>query len=179
MTKLVVEGIDRAGKSSFIQYIGEQLGWPITKMRVPKSPRDAVLFYKQYWDQLRDYPHSLVYDRGHISEAVYAPLYRPTSCNHFWPNAVYADELLVEDVFIVYVYPNAKHHDLLLPDERPNANRDAELMAFDVRLEMSSLPVIPICSHSKYGPFWRTHADMFQELMSGLTACTLSNRTWV
>lgn len=79
----VIMGIDRIGKDSFIN---NNLNYcNITHLTKPPKNQDPLLFsknqYLNYFINLKN-NNNIVYNRGHIDEFVYAPLYRNYSTNY-------------------------------------------------------------------------------------------------
>lgn len=77
----VVMGIDRVGKNTFVDKVLRDLDPDIQEIHLSKPPEnvDPLMFtkaeYSEYFMKLKDNDH-LVYNRGHIDEFVYGPLYR-------------------------------------------------------------------------------------------------------
>lgn len=73
----VVMGIDRVGKDTFIEY--NLPDYRLTHLSKPPEGEDPLRFSKaEYCDYFLDLKKSdkVVYNRGHIDEFVYAPMYR-------------------------------------------------------------------------------------------------------
>jgi hypothetical protein len=71
---IVIEGIDKSGKTSLAAALSSMLGWPVVKCVQP-GPGGAV---REYMAKLRDNPGPFIADRFHLGESVYGPLYRRT-----------------------------------------------------------------------------------------------------
>lgn len=162
---LIFEGVDRCGKSSLIEGWRKQFHhYKLEKMRVPCALSEAVMWYEEYFDDLCGVFGSKVWDRGHLSEVVYAQLYK-NYCHFNWPSTIWMMEearIRTQPTFIVYVYP--VWYQLLGLDERPNANLQRELSAYDVALGATSLPVIDITKHCTDRVAWREQSDVLIEL---------------
>lgn len=162
---LIFEGPDRCGKSSLIELFRKKHhDFRLEKMRVPKQLHEAVNWYEDFFRSTCNEGGNKVWDRGHISEAVYAPLYRDY-CHVNWPATLWKYEETYfsgQAVFIVYVYPIWT--DLLKPDERINASIQRELSVYDVALGTSSLPVINITKHERKVQAWRSELAVLAEL---------------
>lgn len=83
----VVMGIDRIGKNTFIDNVLRMYDPSLTEIHLSKPPEgeDPLIFskteYAEYFTSLQKKDH-LVYNRGHIDEFVYGPLYREQ--NTYW-----------------------------------------------------------------------------------------------
>lgn len=107
----VVMGIDRIGKNTFIEKILKDLDPDIKEIHLSKPPAgvDPLAFtkaeYAEYFMKLKNEDH-LVYNRGHIDEFVYGPIYR--NQNTYWLE-IYEQEMrdsLDNTVFILLVSEN-------------------------------------------------------------------------
>lgn len=107
----VVMGIDRIGKNTFIEKVLKDLDPELTEIHLSKPPADVdpLMFtkaeYAEYFMELKKKNH-LVYNRGHIDEFVYGPLYREQ--NTYWLK-IYEDEMWEEmknTVFILLISEN-------------------------------------------------------------------------
>lgn len=169
MRHYVVEGLDRVGKSSFIVELARQTGMGVTKMRVPKTLAESKLWYAEHFVSLMN-GEPTIWDRGHISELVYAPLYRPAVTSQSWTEALRQwMPALVDDVAVIYVYPGDTA--LMKKDERPEADKLAEIRGFTRELEACPWPVYRVCSHElvvdeAWG--WRSKADMVTEVLANV-----------
>lgn len=170
MKHLIVEGIDRVGKSTLIAALAAELGAKVVKMRVPKTLAESKAFYWDYFFQLADSDEPMVWDRGHISELVYAPLYRPAMVDAAWTRTLrYALPTMALEATVVYVHPGDTS--LMKRDEdRPNANRDAELAAFERELRWCPLDVHRVCSHELVDGAWRWRnlEDRVSQVLAGI-----------
>jgi nicotinamide riboside kinase len=91
-TKFLIDGIDRLGKSTLINNIQEQLGYHLVihydkpkKLRtyVEQDSSDALRYYQEQANrgmfELLKSNVPIIFDRTHLGELVYAPLYRKYS----------------------------------------------------------------------------------------------------
>jgi hypothetical protein len=76
---VVIEGIDKSGKSSLAAAVRGLTGWPVMKFGPPKNAGGASL---EYFKALVDNPGPFIADRFHLGESVYGPLYRGTERMH-------------------------------------------------------------------------------------------------
>lgn len=163
---LIFEGADRCGKSSLIEGFRKQYhDFRLEKMRVPRKLHEAVQWYEEFFQTTCNGRGNKIWDRGHISEAVYAPLYRDY-VHLNWPSTLWKFEETYfrgQAVFIVYVYP--VWTELLKPDDRKGANLQRELSAYDVALGQTSLPVINITKHMTSHVAWRSEEAVIAELV--------------
>lgn len=110
----VVMGIDRIGKDTFIEY-----NFPdYRKIHLTKPPKDVdpLLFSKtEYCDYFRNLKLSdhVVYNRGHIDEFVYAPLYR--DYNTYWLT-IMEEEFAPEVANTVFVLLYTDNFDMMVDD---------------------------------------------------------------
>ena len=85
--QFIIEGVDRMGKSTLIQGIQEELGYHLVvhyekpkKLQAYAESETPLLqyqmaLYRGMFD-LIDADHQIIFDRGHLGEMVYAPIYR-------------------------------------------------------------------------------------------------------
>ncbi len=71
---IVIEGLDKTGKTSLAKYLSERLGCPITKFSAPTG--DPYLEYMRYL--VKD-AHPAVLDRFYLGELAYGPVKRGKS----------------------------------------------------------------------------------------------------
>lgn len=90
---ILVEGTDRAGKSTLVQRLSDTLYFDSIKLR--HQPGDQYARYVGY------YAHAerAVFDRGHISEELYAPFYGRSAS--FTPRQQEKLDQLVNEQFLV------------------------------------------------------------------------------
>ena len=88
MSKFILEGLDRLGKSSLATNIQKRLGFhQLIHFSKPIAcePYDGILLqyqsesFKQMFKMLNEPGYNLIFDRAHLGEYVYAPLYRKYS----------------------------------------------------------------------------------------------------
>jgi len=72
---VILEGVDKTGKTTVANDLRNILGWPIIKHSQPKPP---VTAYEEYNATLDRVTEPFIADRFHLGEAVYGPLYRGT-----------------------------------------------------------------------------------------------------
>lgn len=184
MAKLIIEGVDRLGKSTLINGLIEVLGYhtvlhyekPRYLPNVYGSNKTQALFEYQkdsFWvgfDMLSIPDAPLIFDRFHLGEVVYSPRYR----NY---DGMYAiDEIEAE--FLAQDIPGAELPLLVLlhttnfsfvVDDGQSFNFDAKeseqedfLNAFDA----SNLPKIAVQVND--GSHFRPAADILNDVLSGL-----------
>lgn len=162
---VIFEGCDRVGKTSLIDaYAAPNPHYRRDKMKVPRTLAEANVFYNAYYMELWTSTRPTLYDRGHISEQVYGPLYRPETVNNWWPSLLNVQELVPprQRTVIVYVYP--VWLSLLKSDERIGSNLTNELQVYDTVLSYSHWPVIRITKHHIHSAAWRNMDDVLYEL---------------
>jgi len=85
--QFIIEGVDRMGKSTLIQGLLDTLGYHLTihyakpqKLRAYADLPDPAFRYQwELYNQmfgLIDQQAKVIFDRGHLGELVYAPMYR-------------------------------------------------------------------------------------------------------
>jgi hypothetical protein len=126
---ILVEGCDRIGKTTTIAAMRELLPeYEVRKPRAPKTEGEARSIYADFFQALSE-PGNIIWDRSHISELVYANLYRdynPLS----W--IMYLEKFAIgQNPFIKIIYYYPVWGNLLGEDERPGADRVAELNMYD------------------------------------------------
>lgn len=74
---IIIEGCDKVGKSTLAKYIEEKYGFRYIKVSQPKKCGP----YKEYSDLLVSIKkgENVVFDRFHVGEEVYGPIYRGKS----------------------------------------------------------------------------------------------------
>lgn len=164
---VVFEGVDRCGKSSLVdKYCVIEKPRHYFKMRVPTTLQESVEFYDDHLHRLQTSTEPTVWDRGLLSELVYGPLYRPDEC------PAYRRRTLIEatriptklPVIVVYVYP--LWTDLMLPDERPNADINAELHRYSVVFDAIHWRKVAMTKHtiSDGNRAWKNRDVSWEEL---------------
>lgn len=84
--RIIVEGIDRLGKSTFINNILKSYGaHPIIHCSAPpKGIADPAKYQEEYFTKcfkMLNQPIDVIFDRCHLGEYIYGPLYRKTDPN--------------------------------------------------------------------------------------------------
>lgn len=163
---IIFEGVDRCGKSTTVQALVRELqreGYQnqVRKYKPPVTVEETWHTFRAYFNSLIDLasPDWLIWDRGHVSEMVYGPLYRGSNYTgssgeylsrwlQHWDRVAYGETYDGRQSVIVYLYP--LDLSLLLPDtERgpEGVGVNAELAQFEVMLKQTRLPVIRVSSH--------------------------------
>lgn len=149
---IIVEGIDRCGKSSTIREMMRLLpGYELRKLAPPTTRASAIITYTRFFNELTD-GGNVIWDRGHISEAVYAGLYRDYSIVDMLFR--YEREALKQNPFIKLLYFFPVYGTLLSDDSRPGADRVAELFTYDNMLVNSEIHVTKQSTHSSMRREW-------------------------
>lgn len=68
----IIEGSDKAGKSTLAKHLSELYGLPVTHLSKPKT-NDT---FKEYSDLINNISSPMIFDRSYLSEYVYANLWR-------------------------------------------------------------------------------------------------------
>jgi thymidylate kinase len=95
---ILLEGTDRAGKTTLAQRIGDELGFDSIKLRHQEA--DQYARYVGYYV----HADNAVFDRGHISEDLYGPLYGRLPS--FTPRQLTKlDKLVNETCLVIFCLP--------------------------------------------------------------------------
>ena len=73
---LILEGCDKTGKSTLAAKLSKELGFPILKTSAPKKGEDP---YREYVTKILTSNENIIFDRFHLGELVYGPIYRKKS----------------------------------------------------------------------------------------------------
>lgn len=98
---ILVEGIDRAGKSSLVKELKNRLSWDTRFLGHQNCNQ-----YKRYLHEYARMEHSVL-ERGHISEAVYSQIFKRPDPFSF-SELVVLDGVLNADFIIVYADPDVE-----------------------------------------------------------------------
>ena len=72
--RIIIEGCDKTGKSTLAKQLSERYNLPIIKVNQPKT-EDSLIEYLELLKQ----NDNAIFDRLHLGENVYGPLYRNTN----------------------------------------------------------------------------------------------------
>lgn len=72
MGHIIIEGLDKTGKSTLARFLSEKTGMPIQKFSNPGAQEDAAVEYIQFLVTAQ----SSIVDRMHLSEMAYGPALR-------------------------------------------------------------------------------------------------------
>lgn len=72
---IIIEGLDKTGKSTLSRFLAEKTGMPIKKFNNPKPGEDAAVEYAEFIVTAQ----SCIVDRMHLSEMAYGPVFRGKS----------------------------------------------------------------------------------------------------
>lgn len=150
---IIVEGIDRCGKSSVIREMQRLLPhYEVKKPTAPSNELQALRIYSEFFLAL-SWQGNVIWDRGHISEMVYSSMYRDYSITNqllSWENSA-----MRSNPFITVVYYFPIWQTLLSDDEaRPNADRLAELHTYGRMLDLTALTAMRQPAHKRNAPEW-------------------------
>lgn len=76
--KIIIEGPDGSGKTTYAQLLSKVTGLPIRHMSYPKTINDLETMKSLYLDMIAS-PESFILDRAWFSEIIYGPLMRDYS----------------------------------------------------------------------------------------------------
>lgn len=157
---VIFEGVDRVGKSTLIKSLAARYGAEVNKMRVPTNEQESREFYLEHFAALaKPAKHPVFWDRGHVSELVYAPLYRSLSVG--WSRTIQDLARHTPNTYFVYVRPLSVK--LLEPDERPGANIRKELAGYRTQIKKVPWPVLSISTHHDRAR-WRGLSELVEEV---------------
>lgn len=159
--QIIVEGVARVGKSVLIRAWLE--AHPEYRLVKPERGTTANQFY-DYMNQLQLERRPTIHDRSHISEQVYAPIYRRDSCNAMYPAVLNRLEKGTYRLPTVVVY--LEPHPLMGEDEKANPDKDPakELTIFSAILGFTHLPIIRFSAYDWETRAWKTPSDCVAEL---------------
>lgn len=152
MKHIIVEGVDICGKSSLIQHICSTAdNYTIRHFKKPlgNTNIDKVNYQKQDFisefslslmlkkDEKLDY---LIWDRSHIGEAVYSPMYRKSDSDWIWAMEKFFFEFNSDNVYLILLYGDA---DFLIKRENGDSlsakleDRQSEINLFHYAFDKS------------------------------------------
>lgn len=76
MGHIIIEGLDKTGKSTLAKFLSEKTGMPIVKFSNPKPDEDPAVQYAEFVVTAQP----CIVDRMHLSEMAYGPVLRGESC---------------------------------------------------------------------------------------------------
>ena len=84
MLNIIVEGIDRIGKDTFIEKLHDWFGYQVIHSGKPKKSKAFGYSYQKYqeyyftfwFNVMKDTNPGFIFNRFHLGEFVYSPLYR-------------------------------------------------------------------------------------------------------
>lgn len=168
----VVMGIDRIGKNTFIENVLKTFDPDLKEIHLSKPPADVdpLMYtkaeYAEYFMELKKNNH-LVYNRGHIDEFVYGPLYRDQ--NTYWLK-IYEQELwdvVLNTVFILLISENfnvMQDDGNSLDYSRRHEEQDLFLKHFQ-ESPMKNKIIIRTIDRNGYRPIESIKDDFSRELM--------------
>lgn len=165
---VVFEGIDRCGKSSLVEKMRVETGWDYFKMRVPTTLQESGEYYDEHLNHLCDSEEPSIWDRGLLSEVVYGSLYRPEQCPAWYRRQLMerTRRASMLPIVVVYIYP--LYDALLLPDERPGADRYEEQIRFSQAYYQCYWRKIAMTKHTVRDgqPAWKNRDASWYELLT-------------
>ena len=82
--KIVIDGIDNLGKTTIVKELRRLKNFDIDiHLTAPKDLGTAMYMYRVFFSNLEK-NKSIIYDRSHLGEIVYAPLYRNYSAKYIY-----------------------------------------------------------------------------------------------
>lgn len=189
--KYIIEGIDRLGKSTLTQNIQEELGYHLVihydkpkklkyyedlKLKIENAEgdfrqvlgnSDPLYQYQRavnrnMFDLIENSKANIIFDRGHLGECVYAPLYRKYSGDY-----VYDYESLYDISSVKLILLTTSNFDICVDDGEgfnfDNKEREQEL--FKSAFEKSSMDKVLIDVHNGQGSF-KDPQEILKEALS-------------
>lgn len=156
--KYIIEGIDRLGKSTLVKNMLNELGYhQVIHLAKPKiiekytkesgDPLQRFQYeqYINYFEMLRAPNLNLIFDRGHLGEVVYSPIYRKYSGDY-----VYEEEATLGDDVCLILLTTSDFNFLVDDGESYNwANKEKEQEAFIEAFHRSNIrnkKIIDVCN---------------------------------
>lgn len=169
---IIVEGPGRSGKTSLINYLmaRDLTNWTYYKFAPPTSKADGIEKFSAYANILMNTDTPVIFDRGHISELVYAPLFRDYADVDYrnWLEDV--DTLLSKSTplptVILYVYP--MWQTLIKPGGRLTDDLVRVPLAFNKELGYTDMRVIRVSKHCAWAPQWRDRDEVVEDVLDKL-----------
>lgn len=176
---IIFEGMPRVGKTTALAKFSNMLGIKIKKYSNPKTKNETYNLFLNYFLELgRNENEIQCWDRGHLSELVYGPLYRPANyLDPFLPNFILACDKALWRGFeyagklktiIVYFYPLSQHILNYEGREQYKDNFAEQAILYENALRNTNLNVIRICTHEvRPGkvPNWKSTDNIHDELL--------------
>jgi len=161
---LIVSGLERQGKTSFIQawlkyhpeYVGMRAG-------PTQTWQDARYQFDHYFRDLHAVTVPKIWDRGHLCEYVYASIYRPQVWDgreHYLFTSEHGREGL-RPVYHVYFMPTYMEFCQTDYDQK-EPDLDGEIARYMDALDKTTWPVIYFEARTKYG--WKSPERMVGEM---------------
>lgn len=177
MSKFILEGIDRLGKSTLVKNIMNTLGYHLV---IHYGKPQLLAAYKEFTDEpLRAYQDDvntgmfdliqnatcpIIFDRGHLGEYVYAPLYRKYSGDYvFDMEANYR----LDDVKLILL--TTSNFNICVDDgESFNFdNKEKEQELFVEAFNKSSMRKVLIDVFDPITGTFRSELDILEEALNG------------
>lgn len=95
---IIIEGLDKTGKSTLAQFLSEKTGMPIKKFSAPEAGEDPYTQYEDFFLQNKEG----IIDRCHLSEMAYGPVFRGKSSINEGKQYLLEEWLLMTGVVGVY-----------------------------------------------------------------------------
>lgn len=162
--KFIIEGIDRIGKSTLIKNLEHKLGYH-QKIHCPKpelldcynenlnNPLEA--YQRERYNAFFEFMHNdscIIFDRGHLSEVVYSPIYRGYSANHLFDMEKENNLDFKNDLFLILLI--CSDTSFLVDDGKSLdfSKKDVEQKSFKQAFALSNIKnklIIDVCNGNK------------------------------
>lgn len=140
---IIIEGIDKAGKSTTCKQLSEALGLQIVHF---PAPTPDFNFFEDYIKMLLSNDRNIILDRFFYSELVYGPILRNEYNIKTWQQEAIEALLRSHDSFIVYCVSNVKtiHERFIRENEKfVDAKYIEKIIAkYEEVMNQTTLPVI-------------------------------------
>lgn len=169
---IIVEGPGRSGKTRLITALMARGNgnWTYEKFAPPVSREEGVEKFGLYADVLINTHTPIIYDRGHISEMVYAPLFRDYVTPQYRKWLEYVDTTISTKALlptvVLYVYP--MWQSLIKPGGRPTDDLIRVPLAFNKELGYTDMKVIRVSKHCSWAPQWREEDEVIEDVLDKL-----------
>jgi len=107
---IIVEGVDKSGKSSLINELSQLLNYPIVKNEFKPTEHKpefiAGVYAGLYNTLLSCYSGDIILDRSHITEIVYGRIVRSYNALKYFNWLQFEEEKLVKKAVVIYMTAN-------------------------------------------------------------------------
>lgn len=98
---IIIEGVDKTGKSTLAKRLSDNTGLPIVHLGVPEEGRDHFRYLKGL---IEAHPDGVIFDRFHFGDYVYAGTTRDTEALSQEEFAAVEDILIGRNALLIYCH---------------------------------------------------------------------------